>query len=100
MKKSFFSMIGNALSIVGVALTPQNLENIEHITAIICMIVGLLITIICSIIIPLIKWWKNAKKDGKIDKEEIEDGIDIIENGVKDIKEHLDSGKESKKGEK
>ena len=62
MKKSLFSMLGNVLSVVGVALTPQELENIEHITAIICMVVGLLITIICSIIIPLIKWWKKAKK--------------------------------------
>ena len=100
MKKSLSSMIGNALSIMGVALTPQDLENIEHITAIICMIVGLLITIVCSIIIPLIKWWKKAKKDGKIDKEEINDGIDIIKNGVEEIKEQLDSGKDSKKGEK
>ena len=100
MKKSLASMIGNTLSVVGVALTPQELENIEHITAIICMIVGLLITIVCSIIIPLIKWWKNAKKDGKIDKEEIKDGIGIIKNGVEDIKEQLESGKDSKKGEK
>ena len=100
MKKSLFSMFGNALSVMGVALSPQELENAEHITAIICMIVGLLITIICSIIIPLIKWWINAKKDGKIDKEEIEDGIDIIKDGVEDIKEHLESSKDSKKGEK
>ena len=39
MKKSLFSMLGNALSILGVALTPQELESVEHITAIICMIV-------------------------------------------------------------
>ena len=35
-----------------------------------------------------------------VDKEEIEDGIDIIMGGGKDIKEHLESGKDSKKGEK
>ena len=100
MKKSLLSMIGNALSVVGVALTPQELENLEHITAIICMIAGLLITIIGSIIIPFIKWWKKAKADGKITEDEIDELGHIVGDGVNDIKEHLDSGKESKKGEK
>ena len=36
-------------------------------------------------------WYREAKKDGKITKDEIKDGIDIIANGVEDIK---------KKGEK
>ena len=44
MKKSLSSALGNIISILGVALTPQDLENVEHITAIICMVVGLLIT--------------------------------------------------------
>ena len=97
MKKSLFSMVGNALSILGVALTPQELESVEHITAIICMIVGLLITIVCSIIIPLIKWWKNAKADGKITEDEIQEGIEIIENGVNELKDKNKEDKEEKK---
>lgn len=96
MKKSLFSMVGNVLSILGVALTPQELESVEHITAIICMIVGLLITIVCSIIIPLIKWWKNAKADGKITEDEIQEGIEIIENGVNELKDKKED-KEDKK---
>lgn len=96
MKKSLFSMLGNALSILGVALTPQELESVEHITAIICMIAGLLITIVCSIIIPLIKWWKNAKADGKITEDEIQEGIEIIENGVNELKDKKED-KEDKK---
>lgn len=96
MKKSLFSMVGNALSILGVALTPQELESVEHITAIICMIVGLLITIVCSIIIPLLKWWKNSKADGKITEDEIQEGIEIIENGVNELKDKKED-KEDKK---
>lgn len=96
MKKSLFSTLGNVLSILGVALTPQELESVEHITAIICMIVGLLITIVCSIIIPLIKWWKNAKADGKITEDEIQEGIEIIENGVNELKDKKED-KEDKK---
>ena len=93
MKKSLFSLLGNALSVVGVALTPQELENAEHITAIICMIVGLLITIICSIVIPLIKWWKKAKADGKITEDEIKEGVEIIENGINELKEDKEEKK-------
>ena len=97
MKKSLFSLLGNALSVLGVALTPQELENAEHITAIICMIVGLLITIVCSIVIPFIKWWKKAKADGKITKDEIKEGVEIIENGINELKDKTKEDKEEKK---
>ena len=97
MKKSMFSLLGNALSVVGVALTPHELENAEHITAIICMIVGLLITIVCSIVIPLIKWWKKAKADGKITEDEIKEGVEIIENGINELKDKTKEDKEEKK---
>ena len=97
MKKSLFSMLGNVLSVVGVALTPQELENAEHITAIICMVVGLLITIICSIIIPLIKWWKNAKADGKITNEEIQEGVQIVQDGLEALKDKSKEDKEENK---
>ena len=97
MKKSLFSMLGNVLSVIGVALTPQQLENVEHITAIICMIVGLLITIICSIIIPLIKWWKKAKADGKITEDEIQEGVQIIQDGLNNLKDKSKEDKEENK---
>ena len=84
MKKSMFSLLGNALSVVGVALTPQELESVEHITAIICMIVGLLITIVCSIVIPFIKWWKKAKADGKITEEEVDELMDELHQNIDD----------------
>ena len=96
MKKSFMSILGNALSVVGVALTPQELESVEHITAIICMVIGLLITIASSIVIPLIKWWKNAKADGKITKDELNEGADIIENGINDLKDKIEDKEEKK----
>lgn len=97
MKKSILSAFGNMLSILGVALTPQELESVEHITAIICMIIGLLITIISSIVIPLIKWWKNAKADGKITEDEIQEGVDIIQNGIDELKDKSKEDKEDKK---
>ena len=38
------------------------------------------------------KWWKEAKKDGKITKEEIKDATDIIMGGVEDIKDKTKKG--------
>lgn len=97
MKKYIGSLLGNVLSMIGVALTPEQIENTEHVMSIICMVLGLLITIITAVIIPLIKWWKEAKKDGKIDDEEKEEGkniflklIEIIKNFFKNIKKKGD----------
>ena len=87
------STICTAVAGTSTALQPN--EVWQYIQMGITIIAGLI-----SIILGLRAWWKDAKKEGKIDKEEIEDGIDIIMGGAKDIKEHLDSGKESKKGEK
>lgn len=79
------SLVGNALSITGVALTETQLQTAESIVAIICMVLGLLITIVCSIILPLIKWWRKAKADGVISEEEINEATDIIEKGIEDL---------------
>lgn len=58
--------------------------------------IELILAIITSVVIlayRIWKWWKEAKKDGKITKEEIKDGVDIIMGGINDIKD-------KKKGEK
>ncbi len=74
---------------MGVALSESQLDQLEHITAIVCMVVGLLITITSSVLIPLYKWWKKAKKDGKIDDEEIKEAEQIVKNGSESIKDNL-----------
>ena len=45
------------------------------------------------IIIPLWNWYKNAKKDGKITKEEIEEGVKIVSDGSQNIKDSIDNKK-------
>lgn len=60
-------------------------------------IVELVMSILVSVIIlayRLWKWWKEAKKDGKITKEEIEEGVDIIVDGVDEIKDKTKGGKD------
>ncbi len=72
--------IGTALSAVGTGL--QTNDVLQTISLVITIIGGL----ITFIIVPLLTWWKNAKKDGKIDKDEIEDAIEIVVDGSEKIK--------------
>lgn len=71
-------------SAVGTAL--QTSEVLQ----IISMIITILGGIVSLIVLPLLNWWKNAKKDGKIDEDEIKEGIEIVNNGVNIIKDNLD----------
>lgn len=71
-------------SAVGTAL--QTSEVLQ----IISMVITILGGIVSLIVLPLLNWWKNAKKDGKIDEDEIKEGIEIVNNGVNTIKDNLD----------
>ena len=83
------SGVGTLLSATGTAL--QTNEVLSTIQLIITIIGGLI-----TIAMALLNWWKNAKKDGKITKDEIKEGLDIIDKGTKGIKDNLD---DKKKGE-
>lgn len=82
--------IGTALSAVGTGL--QTNDVLQTISLIIT-IIGALISFI---IVPLLTWYKNAKKDGKIDKEEIDEAIDIVVDGSEKIKGKVEEKKEGK----
>lgn len=82
--------IGTALSAVGTGL--QTNDVLQTISLVITIIGGL----ITFIIVPLVTWYKNAKKDGKIDKDELKDGVDIIVKGSEKLKDEIDDKKEGK----
>lgn len=57
--------------------------------------IQLILAIVASLVLiayRLWKWWKEASKDGKIDKEEIKEGLDIISDGIDDVKNKLNKG--------
>ena len=61
------------------------------------------LSILTSVILigyRLWKWWREAKKDGKIDDKEIDEGLDILSDGLEDINKSLDGkdGKDDKNG--
>jgi len=70
--KSPIEITANALTY---AIAFVDLEQVLKITSLICSII-----ISLTILIPkLIKWFKKATKDGKIDKEELEELTNIVE---------------------
>ena len=84
-------VLGTSMSATGTAL--QTNDVLQTISLIITIAGG----IITLIVIPLLNWWKKAKADGKIDKEEIDEATHIVQNGVNSIKENIDDNK--KEGE-
>lgn len=56
-------------------------------------VISLILSIITSILIlvkSIVKWYKKASADGKITADEINEGIDILQEGVEDIKKKGD----------
>lgn len=82
--------IGTALSALGTGL--QTNEVLQTISLVITIIGGL----ITFIIVPLANWYKNAKKDGKIDKDELKDVVNIVVEGSEKLKDEIDDKKEGK----
>lgn len=68
-------------SVCSVAVTTATNE-IQSIVSIVCTILGLLITIATTIVIPVVKKVIKAKEDGKITVEEVEDIVKTGKDGI------------------
>lgn len=88
-KETLGGVGGIMISALGTGI--QTNELLQTISLILT-IVGTAITILMA----LLNWWNRSKKDGKIDKEEAKEGIDIVMGGVEQIQEALDEDKEHK----
>ena len=71
--------IGTAISLVGTAI--QTNELLQTISLIIT-IIGAFIT---YILVPILIWYNKAKKDGKITKDELKEGNEILKEGIEKI---------------
>lgn len=87
-------LVGNILEISGNAVMyVLSANQTKEIFEIISLVLSILISIVI-LVSNIIKWYKMAKKDGKIDSDEVEQLTDIVKDGLEDIKEKTD-----KKGE-
>lgn len=89
--------VGTGLSLLGTSMAT---DRIEAIVGIVCSIIGVVITVISGLIIPLIKNIKKAKEDGEITGDEVSQIVSDAKEGaeqvVDKIKEEIDKHKEDK----
>lgn len=74
------ALIGNVVTTAGW------LQDMENIVSIVCCILGFLITLVTCVIVPVWKKIADAKKDGKITPDELQEITDTLKDGIDDIK--------------
>ena len=79
-------MFGTAISAVGAGLSVTDLQAI---ISIIATVIGLMITIMTGVVIPVIKKYKKAKEDGKVTIDETIDMIETAAGGLDKAKEEI-----------
>lgn len=93
-KDTIGAITGNVLSLFGLSVS---MSELEALVGIICSVLGIIVTIISALIIPLIRKVKAAKADGKITADEAVDiantAKDGIEKTVDEIKTVVDQNK-------
>ena len=87
-KDTIGGAIGTGLSAIGTGI--QTNEILQKISLVITIIGGII-----TILMALSNWWNNAKKDGKITKDEVKDAVKIIKDGTENLIKKED--KEDKK---
>ena len=73
------ALIGNVVSTAGW------LQDMENIVSIVCCIAGLIITLITCVIVPVWKKIAEAKKDGVITPDELDEIADTLQDGIDTI---------------
>lgn len=81
------SGIGTALGVVGTA-TQLN-ETLQTIS----LIITILGAVVSFIVVPILSWYKNAKKDGKITLDEMQEGAETLAKGLEKTKRATDEEK-------
>lgn len=84
-EKLLGALIGNAVSTAGW------LQDMENIVSIVCCIAGLIITLITCVIVPVWKKIADAKKDGVLTPDELDEIANTLQDGLDQInKENKD----------
>lgn len=78
--KRIGALLGNVLSVGGW------LADLENIVSIVCCIAGFLITFVTCVIVPVWKKIRDAKADGKLDPDELNEIAGTLQDGIDKIK--------------
>ena len=82
-KEIIGGLVGTGLGVIGTATQTQEILQI------VSLIITILGGIISLIVIPILNWYKNAKKDGKITIDEAIDGAKTINDGINALEDKL-----------
>ena len=91
MKQEFIAGgVGTGLGVLGTAM------QLNEVLQTISLIITILGALVSFVVVPLLSWHKNAKKDdGKIDEEEFKEGCKHLIEGVQRTREFLNRTKEN-----
>ena len=81
----WYNWTNEVLSSVGIALG-IDISTSKDVLGLVLVILNIIVLLV-SLAIKLVSWFKKAKEDGKITKEEIDEAIDIVNDSLKEIEE-------------
>ena len=79
-------IIGAGFGISGLAVAPN--EVLQTIS----LILTILGAIVSFIVVPVVNWIKEAKKDGKVTIDEVAEGVKTLDDGVKKVEDEIKKG--------
>lgn len=93
----YIGILGTAISATGASMSVTDLQAIISMTV---TIVGFIISVLIPLGVKLVNKIKAAKKDGKIDKEEMKDIVSTGKEILDETKKVIDEIKDKHAGDK
>lgn len=84
--KLFGGVAGTMISSAGITIA-----DINEWVSLVCSLIGIIITIVTCIVLPVIAKIKKASEDGKITGDEIEDINNTLKQGLEETNKVLDN---------
>lgn len=78
--KRIGALLGNVLSVGGW------LADLENIVSIVCCIAGFMITLVTCVVVPVWKKIREAKEDGELSPDELNEIADTLQDGIDSIR--------------
>lgn len=88
----WYNWLNETLSAAGIVVGADVLETASSVLGLVLIILNIAVLLI-SLTIKIVDWVKRAKADGKITKEEADELVDIVRDGVEDLKDKIDKPK-------
>ena len=95
--KIMIGLLGTSISALGAGISVTELQAI---ISMIVTILGFIISVLIPLVIKVVNKIKDAKADGKIDKEEMEDIISTGKEILDETKKVIDEVKDKNAGDK